>query len=144
MKVNADTYRALPFWSWNDRLEPERLREQIRQMKEQGIGGFFMHARGGLETPYMGEEWFEAVRVCIETAKELGMQAWAYDENGWPSGFADGRVPVSYTHLVSAAPSRWEFYAGKKSNQKGCHRVSRRFSFARAAHGCSYRRRKYL
>lgn len=93
MKVNADTYRALPFWSWNDRLEPERLREQIRQMKEQGIGGFFMHARGGLETPYMGEEWFEAVRVCIETAKELGMQAWAYDENGWPSGFADGRVP---------------------------------------------------
>lgn len=72
-KINADAFRALPFWSWNDRLEPDRLREQIRQMKDQGIGGFFMHARGGLETPYMGEEWFEAVQVCIDTAKELGM-----------------------------------------------------------------------
>lgn len=46
-KINADAFRALPFWSWNDRLEPDRLREQIRQMKDQGIGGFFMHARGG-------------------------------------------------------------------------------------------------
>ena len=26
-------------------------------MKEKGIGGFFMHARGGLETPYMENEW---------------------------------------------------------------------------------------
>ncbi len=85
-------HAGIPFWSWNDRLEEHELRRQIRNMKELGMGGFFMHARGGLETEYMSKEWFDAVRVCIDEAKQLGMEAWAYDENGWPSGFAGGEL----------------------------------------------------
>ena len=61
-------------------------------MKEVGIGGYFMHARGGLQTEYMGEEWFENIAEGIRSGKELGMTAWAYDENGWPSGFGGGVV----------------------------------------------------
>ena len=82
-----------PFWSWNDKLEKEELVRQIEQMKANGIEGFFMHARGGLRTPYMSEEWFGLIEACLDKADELGMQAWVYDENGWPSGFADGKVP---------------------------------------------------
>ena len=85
-------YRPIPFWSWNEKLDPEETREQIRMMEAAGIGGFFMHARGGLQTPYMEEEWFENVTASVEEAEELGMYAWAYDENGWPSGFGDGKV----------------------------------------------------
>ena len=83
-----------PFWSWNDLLTKEELRRQIHAMKDHGIDGFFMHARGGLETPYMGNDWFEMIGHCMQLADELDMQAWAYDENGWPSGFADGLVPA--------------------------------------------------
>jgi len=83
-------YRPIPFWSWNDDLEPERLRQQIRWMYNNGIGGFFMHARGGLKTPYLGEEWMQCIEACCDEARKLGMDAWAYDENGWPSGFAGG------------------------------------------------------
>ena len=61
-------------------------------MDKAGIGGFFMHARGGLQTEYMSEEWFSNVEMSVKTAKELGMGAWAYDENGWPSGFGAGKV----------------------------------------------------
>lgn len=82
-----------PFWSWNDRLEKEELVKQIELMKESGIEGFFMHARGGLKTEYMGEDWFDCIKACIDKADELNMEAWAYDENGWPSGFASGAVP---------------------------------------------------
>ncbi len=82
-----------PFWSWNDRLEKEELVRQIELMKESGIEGFFMHARGGLKTEYMGEDWFDCIKTCMDKADELGMEAWAYDENGWPSGFASGAVP---------------------------------------------------
>lgn len=39
-------YQSIPFWSWNDKLEPEELRRQIRNMKKAGIGGFF-HAMPG-------------------------------------------------------------------------------------------------
>jgi len=87
-------YRPLPLWSWNDKLEKGELERQIEEMHLAGLGGFFMHARGGLLTPYMEEEWMEAVRTSIEKSRELGMDAWFHDENGWPGGFADGKVPA--------------------------------------------------
>ncbi len=87
-------YRAIPFWSWNDRLEPEEIRRQIREMKQAGLGGFIMHARAGLETPYMGDEWMDCIAAGIDEGQKLGMRVWCYDENGWPSGFADGVVPA--------------------------------------------------
>ncbi len=82
-----------PFWSWNDKLEKEELIKQIELMKRSGIEGFFMHARGGLKIEYMGEDWFDCIEACMDKADELEMEAWAYDENGWPSGFANGIVP---------------------------------------------------
>jgi hypothetical protein len=85
-------YRGIPFWSWNDKLEPNELRRQVRSMKEAGLGGFFMHARGGLETEYLSDDWFECIEACVDEGKKTGMQAWAYDEEGWPSGFAGGKV----------------------------------------------------
>ncbi len=85
-------YRPIPFWSWNDKLETEETRRQIHIMKNAGIGGFFMHARNGLLSEYMGEEWFENVGCAIEEAEKLDMYPWAYDENGFPSGFASGKV----------------------------------------------------
>ena len=77
--------RPVPFWSWNDKLEPDELRRQIGAMQDAGMGGFFMHARGGLETEYLSEDWFRAVEASVDEAKKRGMQAWCYDENGWPA-----------------------------------------------------------
>ncbi len=91
---NRNLSISRPFWSWNDKLEKEELKNQIDKMKESGIDGFFMHARGGLKTEYMSEDWFSAINECINYADQKGMEAWAYDENGWPSGFADGKVPL--------------------------------------------------
>lgn len=87
-------YRSIPFWSWNDKLDPDMLREQIREMKKAGLGGYFMHARGGLQTEYLSDDWMNCINACVEEGKKLGMNSWFYDENGWPSGFADGVVPA--------------------------------------------------
>ena len=88
----TNEYKPIPFWSWNDQLEPAVLRRQIRWMRDQGIGGFFMHARGGLKTPYLSSEWMESIEACCNEAEKLNMNAWIYDENGWPSGFAGGKL----------------------------------------------------
>lgn len=85
-------YRPIPFWSWNDKLDVQQTKEQVEMMAEGGMGGFFMHARGGLQTEYMSEEWFENIQEGIETAHRLGMSPWLYDENGWPSGFGNGVI----------------------------------------------------
>ena len=88
----SPSYGSIPFWSWNDKLEESELRRQIRDMKELGMNGFFMHARGGLETEYLSDEWFDCINACVDEARKLGMEAWSYDENGWPCGFAGGKL----------------------------------------------------
>ena len=85
-------YRGKPFWAWNGKLEAGELRRQIRVMHRMGLGGFFMHSRVGLDTAYLSDEWFEMVGACIDEAKKLGMEAWLYDEDRWPSGAAGGLV----------------------------------------------------
>ncbi|MBQ5802194.1 MAG: hypothetical protein IIW27_04100 [Clostridia bacterium] len=94
-------YASVPFWSWNDKLSPEELRRQIRDMKEKGFGGFFMHARGGLMTEYLSDEWFECIEASVDEAKKCGMYAWSYDENGWPSGFAGGKLLKNENYYAS-------------------------------------------
>lgn len=93
-------FRGVPFWAWNNRLEPEILREQIHAMHKMGFGGFFIHSRFGLKTPYLGRKWFDCVRICIEEAEKLGMHAWLYDEDRWPSGTAGGRVTADRRYAM--------------------------------------------
>jgi hypothetical protein len=94
-------FRQAPFWFWNERLEPALLDWQIRQMRNKGLGGFVMHARHGLKTPYLSEAWMECIRHCCQTAKEQGMVAWAYDERDWPSGPAGGAVIADRQNRMS-------------------------------------------
>jgi len=86
-------FRGAPFWAWNARLEKGELLRQVEDMKQHGLGGFFMHSRVGLETPYMQEEFLDLIQAVVERSAELGMKAYLYDEDRWPSGFAGGEVP---------------------------------------------------
>jgi len=96
-------YRSAPFWSWNARLEPERLCRAIDTMHAAGMGGFFMHSRYGLKTPYLSEEWFDCVSACVKRARQLGMKAYLYDEDRWPSGPAGGIVTRDHPEYAEQA-----------------------------------------
>jgi len=91
-KAPPKAFRAAPFWSWNDDLDPEELVRQVGIMDEAGWGGFSMHSRVGLVTPYLSDRWMECVRATVAEAKRRGMSAYLYDEDKWPSGFAGGLV----------------------------------------------------
>ena len=88
----TNEYRGAPFWAWNQALSPEVLVKHIDYFKEMGIGGFHMHCRTGLDTPYLGDEYKACVRACVDKAKKDGMYAYLYDEDRWPSGAAGGKV----------------------------------------------------
>lgn len=85
-------YRGTPFWSWNCALDADELVRQIHILKEMGFGGFHMHSRTGMDTPYLTDAFFDLIETCVKTAKAEHMLAWAYDEDRWPSGFAGGIV----------------------------------------------------
>lgn len=85
-------FRGAPLWSWNCALDRDRLLRQIEVLRAMGLGGFHIHVRTGLATPYLGAEFMDHVRACVERAAALGMRAWLYDEDRWPSGAAGGLV----------------------------------------------------
>ena len=81
-------YRGAPFWAWNTRLDPQMLLEQIDIFKKMGFGGFHIHARTGLETAYLSDEFMHCVKLCSEKAIQEEMLCWLYDEDRYPSGAA--------------------------------------------------------
>ncbi len=96
------SFRSIPFWSWNDKLEPATLIWQSDALKAGGIGGYFMHSREGLETPYLGEEWLDCIKQTVAHAAKTDMEAWLYDEDKWPSGTAGGRVTENPAYRAKA------------------------------------------
>ena len=85
-------FRGAPFWSWNGRLDADRLIRQLEVFQAMHIGGAHLHARTGLATPYLGDEFLALVRRMVEEARRRNMLIWLYDEDRWPSGFAGGLV----------------------------------------------------
>ncbi|NLM11298.1 MAG: hypothetical protein GX213_11090 [Clostridiaceae bacterium] len=89
-------YRCTPFWAWNKKLDWSEMEHQIEIFKEMGMGGFHIHSRIGLNTPYLSDEFMEYVKKCNIKAKELDMLTWLYDEDKWPSGFGGGFVTKNH------------------------------------------------
>ena len=85
-------YRGAPFWAWNTRLDEETVREQVRMFRDMGMGGFHTHVRTGLDTPYLSEEFFQAMDAALDEAKQCGLKHWLYDEDRWPSGAGGGII----------------------------------------------------
>ena len=77
-------FRTMPFLVWNGEVTEADIDRHVDAFHEQGVGGFFIHPRPGLITPYMSDRWYELIRYTVAKAAKLGMQAWLYDENSYP------------------------------------------------------------
>ena len=66
-------------------MHQDELFRQIGVLKDMGMGGYFMHSRTGLATEYLGDEWFRLINACADEGARLGLEAWLYDEDRWPS-----------------------------------------------------------
>lgn len=87
-----EQYRIKPFWFWNGDIKEDQIHHQIREMKDKGIGGFFICARQGLTVPYLSKRWFELCLEAVRYAKKIGLEVWICDEYPYPSGIAGGEV----------------------------------------------------
>jgi hypothetical protein len=101
-KNPSSEFRAAPFWVWHEIVTEEKIESGLKDLKDKGFGGVFVHPRYGMVTEYLSEEWFDLFEYTLKVADRLGMYVWIYDENSYPSGFAGGHVPDqmpdSYIH----------------------------------------------
>ncbi|MBE6365849.1 MAG: hypothetical protein E7053_08920 [Lentisphaerae bacterium] len=95
--------RSKLFWAWNGELDEKIIRQQIAVLRDMGMGGFFMHSRNGLKTPYLGEKWFDIVRSAVDEANKQQIKAALYDEDRWPSGGAGGKVAALAPELAGSS-----------------------------------------
>lgn len=87
-------YRTAPLAVWNNKMTHSEVERTIKELKDAGFGGLFVHPRPGLITEYMSDEWYSLYKHAIDYGKENDMHVWIYDENSYPSGFAGGHVPA--------------------------------------------------
>src|SRR5450755_727477 len=67
-------------------MEGPKIQEEIRQMVDQHVFGAFLHARDGLRTPYLSNDWWTAIGAGVSEAKTAGFEFNFVDEYDWPSG----------------------------------------------------------
>lgn len=89
-------------WVWNSPITEKLIVEQIDRMEETGIRGMYIIPEPPEFRPtsmvtymtpeYLSDEFFDMVRFAVNYAKSKDMLVWLYDEGGWPSGAACGKV----------------------------------------------------
>ena len=96
------SYPPVYIWVWNDVCTREIIDTQLAEMQNFGIRAFYILPEPkefrpdsmptNLEPEYLSDEYFELCAYAFKQGKKLGMDCWIYDEGGWPSGSACGKV----------------------------------------------------
>ena len=93
------------FWYLNTKMEPAVLKEQLREMRRQNVTHVCPHPwppefrpekmPSDMEPEYLSDQYFERFKIIFNECEKLGITCCLYDEGGWPSGGAGGRVRAS-------------------------------------------------
>lgn len=110
-------YAPVYVWVWNDICTKEIIDAELLEMQNLGIRAFYILPEPkdfrpdsmptNLTPDYLSEKYFELCAYAIEKSKSLGMNCWIYDEGGWPSGSACGKVMKAHPEY---ARQTLEFY----------------------------------
>lgn len=104
------SYSPFYSWVWNAPVTKDETDRQLDEFVRLGIKAFYIIPEPKtfrptsmptmLEPDYLTEPYFEAYAYALKSAFSRGMIAWIYDEGGWPSGGACGRVLLKRPDLA--------------------------------------------
>lgn len=113
-------------WVWNDVCTKEVIDTQLNEMQNLGIRAFYILPEPKdfrpdsmptkLSPEYLTDEYFELCKYAIKQGNALGMNCWIYDEGGWPSGSACGKVTQAHPEF-SVENSRYPDLLNKKATE---------------------------
>ncbi len=89
-------YRPSAFWFWNADMDTDDMSAIVAEMAANGIREFLIHPVHGMQIEYLSPEFFDRYRHALRLAKSHDMKVWVYDEYGWPSGVAGGKLLRDY------------------------------------------------
>lgn len=102
----SSLYSPIYNWIWNGEVTKDKTDRQMEELVRLGIKSFCIIPEPKefrpttmptlLSPDYLTKPYFEEYTYVIKRAKELGMTAVLYDEGGWPSGSACGKVMLKH------------------------------------------------
>lgn len=97
-------------WYWNAPADDAESERQIDEMLRLGMKAVYIIPEPKnfrpttmpteLEPDYLTPEYFSRYAHAVRYAASRGMRVWLYDEGGWPSGGACGRVLKDHPELA--------------------------------------------
>ncbi len=106
----ATEFAPIYSWTWNAEITKDGILQRLDDMQEMGIKAFYIipmpaHFRPEripteLAPEYLSDEFFALYAFAFDEAEKRGMYTWIYDEGGWPSGSACGKVLKENPHLA--------------------------------------------
>ena len=85
--------RPMPLLWLNGTLTTAEIKAQLRGARDQsGFGGVAPLPLGNTQPKYLTDDYFARYGDILNTARELGMEVILYDDDGFPSGSAGGRL----------------------------------------------------
>ena len=108
LNPDTDSYPVY-CWTWDCEVTRDEIAYKLREFYDNNIRHIYIlpepHAfrpmtGNNMQPDYLTEEFFEIIKFTFEYAKDLGMKLWIYDEGGWPSGSACGKVLSKKPHLA--------------------------------------------
>lgn len=85
----------------NHLLEHDELVRQTNLAADCGLECLYAHARQGLRTPYLSEEWWNSMRTIAEVCRVRGMKMAIWDEDYYPSPVAGNRIIWNHPELTA-------------------------------------------
>ena len=95
MDGNTDNYIAPFLWLHNE--DDELIVRELERIRECGIGAVCLESRTHDE--FCRDDWWDDVRLIIDTCKRLDMKLWILDDKHFPSGYANGIFEEKCKHL---------------------------------------------
>ena len=96
------SFAPVYIWVWNDVCTTDRIDAQLSEMQRLSIRAFYILPEPkefrpdsmptNLAPDYLSADFFALCAYAVEQGQKRGMRCWIYDEGGWPSGGACGRV----------------------------------------------------
>ncbi|PQJ76586.1 glycosyl hydrolase [Polaribacter glomeratus] len=102
-------FMPMPFWHMNGDLEDAEIQRQMQEAKRMNFSGIAVLPMHNMTPEFLSEVYFEKYKLILEKAKNMDLNIILYDDVGFPSGTAGGKIERDYPQHVRKSLEKIEF-----------------------------------
>ena len=99
-KNPTGSFMPMPFWHMNGDLQDLEIVRQMEGAKQMNFSGIAILPMHNMTPDFLSEAYFKRYTLILETAKKMDLNIILYDDIGFPSGTAGGKIERDFPQHV--------------------------------------------